>query len=225
MNILPRSIRILGALAVAALASTHALAQDPAIGDPVAGKQKAAMCIGCHSIPGYQSSFPEVHKVPMISGQNARYLGAALSAYRKGDRKHPTMRGVAASLTDQDIADLSVYYESHGQGTTASNTRTAAAPSAEVQALLTRGNCMACHGDNMSKPIDTAYPKVAGQHADYLLVALRGYQIDNRPYVGRANAIMAAQVKDFTRAELKLLANYMASLPGDLRTVPQSRFR
>jgi len=225
MNILPRSIRILGCLATAALASSHALAQDPVTGDPAAGKQKAAMCIGCHSIPGYQSSFPEIHKVPMISGQNARYLSAALSAYRKGDRKHPTMRGISASLTDQDIADLSAYYESHGQGAAPASSRTVPVPSQQIQALLTRGKCVACHGENLNKPIDSAYPKLAGQHADYLLVAMRAYQIDNNPYIGRANAIMAAQMKDFTRAELKLLANYMAGLPGDLRTVPQARFR
>ena len=61
-----------------------------------AGEKKAAMCIGCHGIPGYQASFPEVHKVPMISGQNDKYIAAALNAYRKGERKHPTMRGIAA---------------------------------------------------------------------------------------------------------------------------------
>lgn len=64
------------------------------------------MCIGCHGIAGYQASFPEVYKVPMISGQSAAYIAAALDAYRKGDRHHPTMRGVAESLSDQDIADV-----------------------------------------------------------------------------------------------------------------------
>ena len=63
--------------------------------DAQAGEKKAAMCIGCHGIAGYQASFPEVHKVPMISGQNAKYIAAALNAYKKGERKHPTMRGIA----------------------------------------------------------------------------------------------------------------------------------
>ena len=66
-------------------------------GDAAAGAKLNASCIGCHGIPGYQSSFPEVHKVPMISGQNAKYIAAALAAYKKGDRKHPTMRAVAAA--------------------------------------------------------------------------------------------------------------------------------
>ncbi|HJV94749.1 MAG TPA: cytochrome c4, partial [Albitalea sp.] len=63
--------------------------------DAKAGEKKAAMCIGCHGIPGYQASFPEVHKVPMIAGQGAKYIVSALSAYKKGDRKHPTMRAIA----------------------------------------------------------------------------------------------------------------------------------
>ncbi|MEY8875903.1 MAG: cytochrome c, partial [Leptothrix sp. (in: b-proteobacteria)] len=92
-------------LALAMLASAASVqAEDIKPGDAAAGQGKAAMCIGCHGIPGYRASFPEVHQVPMISGQSAKYLSAALTAYRKGERKHPTMRGVAGSLTDQDIA-------------------------------------------------------------------------------------------------------------------------
>jgi cytochrome c553 len=53
------------------------------------------MCYGCHNIVGYQASFPEVYKVPKISGQSASYIAAALKAYQKGERKHPTMRGIA----------------------------------------------------------------------------------------------------------------------------------
>ena len=74
--------------------------------DVKAGEKKIAMCIGCHGIPGYQASFPEVHKVPMIAGQNAKYIVSALQAYAKGDRKHPTMRGIATSLTEQDMNDI-----------------------------------------------------------------------------------------------------------------------
>jgi len=71
------------------------------------------MCIGCHGIPGYRASFPEIHQVPMISGQGAKYIASALNAYKKGERKHPTMRGIAGSLSDQDIADVSAFYASH----------------------------------------------------------------------------------------------------------------
>eukprot|EP01031_Cornospumella_fuschlensis_P016246 gene16246-19842_t len=94
----------------AAAFSVHA---QGATGDLAAGQKKAEMCIGCHGIPGYQNSFPEIHKVPMISGQSGAYIVSALNAYKKGDRKHPTMRGIAGSLTEQDMADLAAYYASH----------------------------------------------------------------------------------------------------------------
>lgn len=79
-------------------------------GDPKAAGTKVAMCVGCHGIPGYKTSFPEVYQVPMIGGQSAKYIESALHAYKKGERKHPSMQGIAAGLTDQDIADLAAYY-------------------------------------------------------------------------------------------------------------------
>jgi cytochrome c553 len=212
---------LLLALAGALFTASAVQAQDVA-----AGEKKAAMCIGCHGIHGYQSSFPEVHKVPKISGQGAKYIVAALTAYKKGERKHPSMRGIAGSLTDQDMADLGAYYEQHGASMVkAVADSPAVPPSAAVAELLTRGACASCHGANFSKPIDPAYPKLAGQHADYLFVALRSYGVEGKPQIGRSNAIMGAQVKPFKRAELKAIADYLASLPGEVRTVPQSKFR
>jgi cytochrome c553 len=188
------------------------------------GEKKVAMCVGCHGIPGYQASFPEVHKVPMISGQGGQYITAALNAYKKGERKHPTMRGIAASLTDQDIADVSAYYAASGKTDAVPPEQPAVQPSPEVAALLTKGACVSCHGVNYSKPIDGSYPKLAGQFADYLFVALKSYKTEGNPHVGRGNAIMGGQVKQFSNAELKAMAKYMATLPGDLKTVKESPF-
>ncbi len=193
--------------------------------DAKAGEAKAAMCIGCHGIVGYQASFPEIHKVPMISGQNAKYIEAALQAYKKGDRMHPTMRGIAASLTDKDMADLAAFYEQHGKGAGSTVPEATAAAPAEVAGLLTKGACASCHGVNFNKPIDGSYPKIAGQHADYLFVALKAYQTKGHTTMGRSNAIMVGQSAQFKPAELRAMAKYLASLPTDLKTVPQSRFR
>lgn len=201
-------------------ASTGALAQDAA-----AGQRKAAMCIGCHGIPGYQASFPEVYRVPKISGQNGKYIAAALTAYRGGERKHPSMRALAGSLSDQDIQDLAAFYEKHGESSVKPVSAAPAAPSSEVAALLTKGACASCHGADFNKPIDAAYPKLAGQPADYLYVALKSYQVEGRALHGRANAIMSGQVKQFKLSELKAMAQYISSLPGDVRTVPQPKFR
>lgn len=79
-------------------------------GNPDAAKAKAAMCVGCHEIGGYKASFPTVYSVPKIVGQNSKYIENALIAYKKGERSHPTMRGIAGSLSDQDIADLAAWY-------------------------------------------------------------------------------------------------------------------
>jgi cytochrome c553 len=187
-------------------------------------ESKVAMCIGCHGIKGYQASFPEIHKVPMISGQSGKYIIAALNAYKKGERKHPTMRGIAASLSEQDMADIAAYYEQHGKDVAALPEQVPAAPT-DVAALLTKGACESCHGKNYSKPIDGSYPKLAGQHADFLYVALKSYKTEGNPQVGRGNPIMAGQVKQFSNVELKSIANYLASLPSELHTVPQSKFR
>ncbi len=100
--------KLLAFLALAGIANA-ALAAD-VVGNPKAAEKKISMCIGCHSIPGYKASFPEVYQVPMIGGQSASYIVAALNAYKKGERKHPSMRGVAASLSDQDMADIAAYY-------------------------------------------------------------------------------------------------------------------
>ena len=200
-------------------------AAQAAAGNAQAGEKKAAMCIGCHSIPGYQSSFPEVHKVPMIAGQNAKYLQASLAAYKSGDRKHPTMKAIAASLSEQDMADLAAYFENQVKDRATLADKPQSEPPAAVAELLTKGGCVACHGANFSKPSDPAFPKLAGQHADYLYVALKAYQTKTSAQIGRANPVMAGMTANFTPAQLKQLAQYIGSLPSELAVVPQSRFR
>jgi cytochrome c553 len=218
MNILSRAL-VMASVAVAASAPLLATA-----GDVKAGERNAAMCIGCHGIPGYQASFPEVHRVPMIAGQNAKYIVASLQAYKKGDRKHPTMIAIARGLTDTEMADLAAFYEQQA-GVAAMPAQPSAAPSAKVAELLKKANCISCHGENFSKAIDPSYPKIAGQHADYLYVALKAYQVDGNPVRGRNNAIMSGMARQYTPAELKAMANYIGSLQGELRTVPQRPLR
>lgn len=93
--------------AVLLAASTTSWAVD---GNAEAAKQKISMCVGCHGIPGYHTAFPSVYHVPKLGGQHPDYIVAALQAYKSGDRSHPTMQGIAASLSEQDMADLAAYY-------------------------------------------------------------------------------------------------------------------
>jgi cytochrome c553 len=94
-----------------ALVLTASVAQaDEVKGNAAAGNGKVWLCVGCHSIPDYRADYPLVYRVPMLGGQNATYIATALSEYKKGERKHPTMRSIAASLSDQDMADIGEYY-------------------------------------------------------------------------------------------------------------------
>ncbi|MBL0917900.1 MAG: cytochrome c4 [Hydrogenophaga sp.] len=213
--------RTLVAAATLFVAAASAQAQG-VTGDVEAGHKKAEMCIGCHGIKGYQNSFPEIHKVPMISGQSGPYIVAALKAYQKGDRKHPSMRGIAGSLSEQDMADLAAFYA--GQAGPKAPEAVPAA-SVDVAALLTKGGCISCHGANFSTPIDPSYPKIGGQHADYLFVALKSYTVEGNHVVGRSNGIMAGIAKQYSPAEMRAMSKYLSTVKGEMQTVPQPRFR
>jgi cytochrome c553 len=100
--------RAIPALLALGLCCVPALAAES--GDAQAGRNKAAMCIGCHGIDYYHTAFPEVYHVPRLGGQHAAYLVKALQEYKEGNRSHPSMRAIAAGLSDKDMADLAAYY-------------------------------------------------------------------------------------------------------------------
>ena len=98
--------------ALFAFGAHAALAQGKAPADrPYPGTENFhAQCIGCHGIPGYKTAFPEVYHVPKIAGQQPGYIVAALKAYKSGERSHPSMRGIAASLNEEQMKALADYY-------------------------------------------------------------------------------------------------------------------
>ena len=98
------------ALAAACTVAFPVLAADPPKGNIEAANAQVSMCIGCHGIPGYRASFPEIYSVPKIAGQNEKYILSSLRAYASGERTHPTMDAISKSLSDQDMADLAAYY-------------------------------------------------------------------------------------------------------------------
>jgi len=100
--------KLIALLALAGVANFAAAAD--AVGNPKAAENKIAMCVGCHGIPGYKATFPEIFPVPKIGGQSAKYIENALKAYQKGERANPSMRGIAGGLSDQDMLDVAAYY-------------------------------------------------------------------------------------------------------------------
>lgn len=98
------------AVLLAASMGLSAFAADAAEGRPQIGQKKISMCIGCHGIPGYRTTFPDTYQVPKLGGQHAAYIVSALQSYKSGDRKHPDMNSIVSSLSDQDMADIAAYY-------------------------------------------------------------------------------------------------------------------
>ena len=103
-------IKAVAAVSLALFAFAASAQQAAPQGDPKEAHKKIAMCEGCHGIAGYKTAYPVVYHVPKLGGQNAQYISEALHAYKQGQRSHPSMRGIAASLSDKDIADLAAYY-------------------------------------------------------------------------------------------------------------------
>jgi cytochrome c553 len=190
------------AIAASALAGT-AWAQEPAArGDARHGKAISYTCLGCHGIEGYKNAYP-MYSVPKLEGQNPDYLAAALHGYRDGDRAHMTMHSQAATLSDQDIADIAAYFAGKALAPTAK------APGSVPQVATL---CVSCHGQD-GVAIAPMYPSLAGQHQDYLVRALDEYRNG-----GRKDPVMkgfAASLKD---EDIAVIAQYFSALRPSLST-------
>src|SRR5690554_7847450 len=110
-----RPLQLAACLALAALplsaASQEATAAAPAQASIEEGRTLAYTCIGCHGIPEYRNAYP-AYRVPKTGGQSREYLTNALTEYKRGTRRHPTMEAQARSFSDQDIADLATFLSS-----------------------------------------------------------------------------------------------------------------
>jgi cytochrome c553 len=187
----------------AALASA---APALAAGDAARGKELSYTCLGCHGIESYKNVYP-TYSVPELVGQHPAYIVAALKEYRSGDRSHGTMHMQAASLSDQDIEDIAVYFA--GQELKP-NPATVGTPPAKVAQL-----CVACHGKD-GVGITGDYPTLAGQHADYLARALQEYKKGDRK-----NPVMASFVSTVSDAEVLQIAQYYSEQIPPLQTEPR----
>jgi cytochrome c553 len=181
-------------LALGSLLAAPASADAPA-GDPARGAHLAYTCFGCHGIADYRNAYPN-YRVPRLGGQHAAYIIAALAEYRAGTRTHPTMKGQASSLSEQDVRDIAAFFATKTPVTSAGKATGTAPVAAQV--------CTACHGkDGVGLTAD--YPTLAGQYPDYLEQALKAYQKG-----GRTNAIMAGFTSALSDGDIDALAHYFA---------------
>ena len=180
-------------------------------GDAAAGKNKAAACGGCHGMDG--NSF--VPTFPKLAGQNETYIVNQLKAFKANDtRKNDIMLGMAAGLSEQDMADIGAYFQ--GQRVSA------AAPFDEAKAAagreLYKGGdlqkgipaCQSCHGPTGAGMAGIGYPQIGGQYVDYTLAQLKAFKEGSRSNDDKR--IMRDIVAQLSDEQLEALANYAASI-------------
>ena len=184
---------------IAAAVLTVVSLSAQADGDAAQGAKLAYSCLGCHGIEHSKNAYPK-YSVPKLGGQNEAYIVAALGEYKKGARWHPTMRGFAAGLTDQDRADLAAYF----------NAATPKVSSAEPVGTPPEqaANCVACHGKSGVGTMDE-YPNLTGQHADYITQSLNDYRLGKRK-----NPLMQPFAQQLSQDDIRALAKFFSAQKG-----------
>jgi cytochrome c553 len=193
------------------LATTQIHAESLVDGSAEAGKARALTCTACHGPEG-NSSNP---MWPNIAGQNAPYLLAQLRAFKDGSRVDPLMSSQAMMLSDEDMANLAVYFES----------LPAAAQSLADESLLDRGEalyrggnkgneasaCLACHGPTGRGNPAAKYPALRGQHATYTAKQLKAYADGERATDGKTH-MMRNIAENLDKDDIAALSSYVQGL-------------
>ena len=186
-------------LLVAGLSWSAIASVADAAGDPEAGKKKYYTCEGCHGVEGATNAYPTYH-VPRLGGQHADYVVASLKDYQGGGRKHSSMLGNAATMSEQDMQDIAVFVAKfRGLNVSLPVTGNAAAGKDKAAA------CGGCHGEdgNNDNPM---FPRLAGQYESYIVKALQDYKSGKR-----SNPMMAGFAAPLSEQDMKEVAAYYAS--------------
>ena len=178
-----------------------------AVGDEVEGQKKFYTCVGCHGIQGYSNAFP-TYAVPKLGGQHPEYLVSALKAYQNGSRKHGSMEGNTAGLSEQDYQNLAAYLGRFRE-MNASNAIKGNATAGKEKAAA----CGACHGEDGNSS-DPNNPRLAGQYESYLIKTLQQYKSGTRK-----NAVMNSMAEPLTEGDIEDISAYYASQKKGLKVV------
>ncbi|RCX32783.1 cytochrome c553 [Thioalbus denitrificans] len=196
-------------LTLLALAGLIVAGGANAAGDATAGKTKSATCVACHMTDGNS-----VNPIwPKLAGQHYDYLVKQLSDFRAGNRTDPTMAAMVAPLNDQDVLDLAAYFSSQTQAPGAANPDLVQ----QGEQIYTQGNpasgvaaCTACHGASGLGMPQARFPRVGGQHPDYVKKQLNDFRAGVRG--NDPNGMMRDVAMKLTDAEIEAVASYMAGL-------------
>jgi cytochrome c553 len=165
-------------------------------GDAVAGKAKAAACVGCHGAEGVSVNLPG----PTLAGQHEAYLSDALKAYITGGRSDPMMNAGAQGLSDRDAENIAAFFAS-----AICVSALDAAKQATLPGKAAAAKCTACHGADGTST-NPSWPSLIGQSKAYLVNALKTYKAG-----ARKNGMMAGIVKDLSDADMENVAAYYAN--------------
>jgi cytochrome c553 len=205
-------IRYLSVITASAwLLSLHCVSVSAA-GNPEAGKEKSALCQGCHG-PDGNSLSPEW---PNLADQHAGYIRKQVTNFQKGERQDPTMSSMVIGLSKEDIADIAAYFSSQSLQATEADAK-AASDIALGKKIYKGGNtynhvpaCAGCHGPNGVGNEPALFPRIAGQKIDYLIKTLNDFRAGNR--ANDPNEIMRNIAAKLSEREIKAVAAYASSL-------------
>ena len=208
-------------------------AHGPAVpGDATAGAGKAAACAACHGADGNS----QVAMYPKLAGQNERYIARQLAMFKDGSRVDPVMAGFASILSPQDMRDLGAYYATlKALPGIADDSAIAEGANAgrkfyEIGEKIYRGGdaergipaCLACHGPSGRGNPGSAYPALAGQHADYTTLHLETFRAGHAWGNGdNANTIMVDVARQLTDEEIRSLSSYIEGLHSSREVAAQ----
>ncbi len=196
-------------LLITSIASLALLGAAHSAGDATAGKTKSAMCAACHGADGNSP----VPNFPKLAGQHPDYITKQLKEFKGGERTDATMNGMAAALSEQDMADIAAFY-----ATQTGTVGKAAADKVELGETLYRaGNtasgvaaCAACHGPTGAGNPMAKFPSLNGQHADYTVAQLKNFRSGVR--ANDAGSMMRGVAGKMTDAEIEAVAQYIQGL-------------
>ena len=200
---------------VAALAATSAFASEPAAAPASKGDPKAAesivnqVCAGCHAADGNSM----VATNPKLAGLNAEYINKQLTNFKSGERKNAIMGGIVASLSPQDMLNLAAYFSAQQPKPGTSKDQELALVGQKIFRGGVQGAgvpaCASCHGPQ-GKGIPVQFPRLAGQHSDYIYAQLNNFRLGERANDGAK--MMRTIAAKMTDADMKAVASYIQGL-------------
>jgi len=200
--------RFMAAIVVALIFVTSAVAAD--FGDPAKAQSIAnQICAACHGADG-NSPLP---MNPNLAGQHPGYLFKQLNEFKSGSRNNAVMMGMVAGLSAEDMRNLAAYYSAQKPGESAAKDKDLVA---QGRKLFRGGNlatgvaaCASCHSPN-GAGIPSQYPRLAGQHPEYVATQLKAFRAGER--ANDANNMMRAVAARLTDKEIASVAEYLSGL-------------